>query len=432
MGHVPDLALSSTEFTNAPVPINNRISWWTIALIKIGVVLALPGFLIGAQIGHSMGLRNGMIAFFGGAAILAIIAMLTATVAAQTHLATSVITQFPFGRVGARVINLILGITLIGWFAVTAEIFGSTLAQMATSILTIHIPEKVGTVIGGLLMVGTTMFGFKAISRLADLAVPLLLILLLVITWLAIRDHSLATLLAYRGTGQTSIGVSISAVVGGASVGTIIFPDIARFARSANHGRGAAVFTYGLCLPLMFVMVAVASVATGERNIMVLMLALGLGGITLAFLVFKAWTTNVANLYSSSLFFSTLLPRFRFRFVVLGVGALGIASATLGLTQHFVPFLLVLGITIPPIAGIYVTDYQLRGRRLDIAVLASNPKIGIPAFCAWGGGIAIAGLSSSNSVLTLTSIPSCDSIIVAAALYAALHFCTQGRSRLAT
>lgn len=415
------------EFTHAPVPPEQRIAWWTIALVKIGIVLALPGFLVGVQIGSSMGLRNGAIAFFAGAAILAAIASLTATVAAKSHLSTSMITQFPFGRIGARAINLILAVSLIGWFAVTAELFGDTLAQMLSATWEVQISSRVFTFAGGVLMVATTMFGFKAISRLADLAVPLLLLLLVIITWLAIKDHSLSELLAYGGNGTASaLGIGISAVVGGPSVGTIIFPDIARFARSANHGRFAAVFTYTVCLPVMFMMVAIASIATKESNLMMLMLALGLGGVALLFLVFKAWTTNVGNLYSSSLFFSALIRTAPFRLIVLGVGALGTLGALFGLTQYFVPFLLVLGVSIPPIAGIYVTDFFLRGQVFDVDDLKIRPAIGVPAFIAWAAGIGTATLSI-RGVLTLTGIPSCDSILVAAATYLAIVFFSRRR-----
>ncbi len=406
---------NNAEFTHSPVPQDRMINAWQIALIKIGIVIALPGFMAGAQIGYQMGLTRSTLTFFAGSFILAALAAATATVGARSHLPTSMITQFAFGRIGSRVINLILGISLLGWFGVTAELFGNTLAKVVADLWQVEPGEIVFTLVGGSLMVLTTIFGFKALSKLANLAVPVLFVGLLIISYLACRDKSLASLLV-APLGATSLGVGISAIVGGPSVGTVIFPDLVRFAKSVNHGRAAAVMSYGIGFPLILVFVALASIATGQKDLLLIMIGLGLGVPALLFLVFTAWTTNAGNLYSSSLFISNLLPRAPYRQIVLGAGMVGVAIALLKLTENFIPFLVALGISIPPIAGIYVADFFLRDQKLDVSRLPASPAIRPTAFMAWGLGILVAYLALKD-VLILTTIPSVDSILVAALGY---------------
>lgn len=409
------------EFTGSRVPDDQTTSGWRIALIKIGIVIALPGFLTGAEIGFQLGLANAAVAVIGGCLVLAALCSLTGTVAAKSRLPTAVITQFAFGRVGAKMVNLILAITLIGWFAVTLELFADTLGKIFTATPAVEFGGTAFVLGGGLLMMLTTIFGFKALTKLSNLAVPLMFLVLVVMAYLTAAGSSLEQLLSAPG-GTTSLGFAISAVVGGPAAGTVIFPDIARFARSPNHGRVAACISYGVGMPLILLLVGITAIATGEKDLVMIMLGLGLGVPALIFLIFTAWTTNAGNLYSGSLFLSTILFRLPHNYIVVIGGILGICFALFGLTDHFIPFLVALGIAVPPIAGIYVTDFFLRGQKLDIDELSTNSIIRVPAFICWGCGIVIA-LMSARGLLTITSVPACDSILVSASLFFVIkHF----------
>jgi cytosine permease len=64
--------------------------------------------------------------------------------------------------------------------------------------------------------------------------------------------------------------------------------------------------------------------------------------------------------------------------VTMIVGVIGTVLSALGVLQFFVPFLTVLGVTIPPIAGIMVVDYfLLRRYREELDESASHG--GLPA-----------------------------------------------------
>ena len=108
---------------------------------------------------------------------------------------------------------------------------------------------------------------------------------------------------------------------------------------------------------------------------------------------------NNLNLYSSSLGFSTLVHALRMK---RGVAVdrvrltwwVGIAStllSTLGILDHFIGFLVLLGVAIPPIAGIMLVDYYLlrrdrealRRARLTDALPVDSERLNPVALAAW-------------------------------------------------
>lgn len=420
------------EFVDAPVPRGQATTGWRIALVKIGVVIALPAFLTGAEIGSRLGLVESCLAIVGGCALLAGLCSMTGTVAARCRLPTAVITQFAFGRYGAKLVNLALAVTLIGWFSVTVELFATSI-RSAFPVAGDSQWQRPGWILlGGALMVLTTIFGFRALTRLSALAVPVLFLALAGMAWHTAANAGLRDLLEMPSR-SISLGVAISAVVGGAAAGTVIFPDLARFARSTGHGRWAAVVSYGIGMPLVLAMVAVTATATGENDLVLILSGLGFGIGAAVFLVLVAWTTNAGNLYSGSLFLSAIFSQTSHRYLVLLGGGGGVCLALLGLTGHFIDFLVALGIAIPPIAGIYVTDYFLRGGDFDVRLLERNAAVRLPALFGWASGAGVAFWSARGAVV-LTGIPACDSILVSALIHALLsigpHLVARLRRRL--
>ena len=411
-----------TEYSRAAVPASARVSGWRVALIKLGIVIALPGFIMGAQIGATLGLKLGGISVLIGGAMLMIMAMLTGTVAARSGLSTSLITQFAFGRFGGRFVNAVLAATLLGWFGVTAQIFGESLQSIMTSLHMTVWPAQVYIILGGGLMVLTTIFGFSALQKLSDIAIPLLLIVLLLATYRSLQIQPLDHLLALAGP-QSKLGIGISAVVGGLATSICVFPDLSRFARSPGQARLAAGLTFGLGLPFILILAAITSIVAGERDIILILTTLGLGLPALLLLVFKAWATNSGNLYSASLGMATIFRKFTQAHIVIGGGTIGVVLAALGITTHLIPFLLVLSICIPSIAGIYVADFfLLRAGQYDLEQLTREKPVAYQAFAAWAIGIAVA-TATSHGLITLSGMPAADSILISFGLYLLLTKC---------
>ena len=401
------------DYDRSAVPDEKTVSGWHIALIKTGIVIALPAFFTGAEIGTALGLADACLVIIAAAFLLALLGALTGTVGASSRLSTSMILQFSFGPVGAKVVNLILALTLLGWFGVTAALFGHTLNDLAGRALTIQTAPAVYMLLGGLLMIGTTVFGFKALQKLSDLVVPLLLVGLVLVACIASQQGELRSIMSAPGDGSLSMGLGISALVGGMVVGVTIFPDLARFAHSSVHGQAAAGLSYGLAVPFVLVTVSIPSIITGEKDLLLIMLSLGLGVSALLALIITAWTTNAGNLYSSSLVLATIFQAAEKWKICVVAGLIGTAFAVSGITDLFLPFLVLLGVSIPPIAGIYLADFFfIQNKHYDPVKLQTMPPVHIKAFVAWLLGITIASMTAKD-IFSLTGIPSCDAVFTA-------------------
>ncbi len=404
------------DFSTAPVPDSATVSGMRVALIIIGIGIALPGFLMGVQIGTALGLKGAALAFIVGGIILAIVASFTALVGARARLSTYMLVQFAFGVSGAKLVNTVFAATMFGWFGVNAALFGDAMVATVDQLYHASGGWSYYVIVGSALMVLTTIFGFKALDRLSLMAVPLLIIILVTIMGMAL---TMATPDIFQSpvTPSMSIGLAISAVVGGNMVGAATVPDLTRYISSRRGAVGSMVASYGIGVPVILLSAAIPSLVTGQSDLMKIFLSLGLGIPALFVLIFSTWTSNAANVYGSGLSLAATFKTTKPWKLTVAAGVLGTLVALSGIIHIFIPFLVTLGVFIPPVAAIYVTDYYLIARRIyDVNDLKHRPAIRWPAFAAWilGGSV---GMSTAYDLWTLTTIPACDSLLIAGGCY---------------
>jgi cytosine permease len=154
-----------------------------------------------------------------------------------------------------------------------------------------------------------------------------------------------------------SAEMAISVVIGSYIIGIVVLPDMMRYARSAGHAILAAVFSLMVALPLVLSAAAFITAAGGPKDLVQLVLALGLGAIALIVLTFASWTNNANNLYSSSLVFAAIIPSIPKWKLVVVAGILGPVLALLPVLDYYLPFLLAVSILFPPLVGIYASDF---------------------------------------------------------------------------
>ncbi len=404
------------EFSVEAVPQEETVHGLRVALVLIGIAITIPAFLTGSELGLAMGLRKVAVAIPIGALFLCIIGCFAATIAAQSRLTTYMIIQFSFGSHGAKLVNLVISITIFGWFSVTASFFGESIQRAMSDIWELNPNLSLLIIVGSGLVVLTTVFGFKALDKLALMTVPLLFGALIWLVYVALGDASISSLDEYSNDAMT-LGQGITAVIGGFIVGAVIMPDYCRYVRNTAHGLLASVVHFGLAYPFILLMLAVVSIDSGERNFINVMTAMGFGVMGLLVLIFATWTTNSGNLYSNALVLKTIFTRVPQWLIVVAAGTLGTLLAVGGITHYFIDFLLFLGISIPPIAGIYIADYFfVHNRNYRVENLARQPKIAYPAFIAWILATLVAWMTT-NDMFSLTTIPACDAILTAFVLY---------------
>ncbi|RMF10066.1 MAG: cytosine permease [Alphaproteobacteria bacterium] len=404
------------DYSKKPVPDTRTVSGIRVALVIIGISIALPAFVAGIQIGSAVGLTHAIIAFFAGGLILTILGVLTSVVGARARLTTYMLVQFSFGPQGARLVNFILAATMFGWFGVNASLFGKATATTMEAIYGYGGLEDLYVAIGGALMVVTTIFGFRALDKLSLFAVPVLLAILVGIMALSVTGTDPATLFA-TARGDMTLGLAISATAGGMMAGVVTMPDLARYLAGKAQAVIAMVLAFALGGPTILLTAAVPSLATGQSDLLLILLSLGFGVPALFLLIFATWTSNAANVYSSGLSLAATFPGVHRWKLTVAAGAAGTLLAIAGIMDHFVPFLVGLGVTIPPVAGIYVAHfYFVAHQRYDLAILSTLPPVRWRAFVGWAAGVAVGCLGAYGGV-TLTTIPALDSLLVSGALY---------------
>ncbi len=415
--------------SRTPVDPGEAVSGVQIGVVLIGISITLPLMYSAGELAQGVGFSRAVVATVIGALILSLMSIPAAIVGAKTRLSSYMIIEHTFGYAGAKVINLGFGIFLLGWYAVTAELFGRTLYLAASDMTNLMVPEWAYTVASSAIVTVTTIYGFKAIDRLALVAVPFLLLALVVLVFLSLRETSLTELAALPAAGGIDLPTAISAVIGAAIVGVVLTPDLTRYARNTRDCFTASFIGQGGGMTIAYVVGMIPVLVWNELEPMNYMLLLGFGAFALAVLVFATWTTNVINLYSTALAARASLPVGRYRSMVILLGVLGTAAAIVGISDNLIEFLVVMGLLVPPIAGVYLSDFFLFKRRdFSPAHLAGRPAVRVNAvLVALGTGLLSAWMFYNDA--SLTSIGALDSLFLSVAAYCLLEVVTRARPR---
>ncbi len=418
--------MDSDASARTPVADAETVSGFQVGIVIVGISITLPLLYSAGELVRGIGLSRAMIASVAGALILSIMSVPAAVVGARTRLSSYMIIEHTFGFVGAKFVNFWFGLFLLGWYAVTAELFGRTLFLAAGELTALTMPEWPYTVVSSAVVTITTIYGFKAIDRLALVAVPFLLLALIAVVVKSLQQTSFSDLLLIEGAG-IDMPTAISAVVGAAIVGVVLMPDLTRYTRNTRDCIIASFLGQGGGITIAYILGMIPVLVWNELEPMTYMLVMGFGAFALAVLVFATWTTNVVNLYSTALAARASVPLGDYRSLVIVGGIVGTIAALVGIADHLIDFLITLGLLVPPVAGVYLCDFFLLNRTdLSASRLESRPAIRINAVIA-GIGSGLLATWMYYSELSITSIGSIDSLLISIIVYLALE---KGRTML--
>ncbi|MDA0992998.1 MAG: cytosine permease [Proteobacteria bacterium] len=412
--------MNSDASSRTPVPKSEAVSGFQIGVVIIGISITLPLMYSAGELAQGVGFSRAMIAVVAGAIILSLMSVPASIVGVRTRLSSYMIIEHTFGYAGAKFVNFWFGLFLLGWYAVTAELFGRTLFLAANELTPLSLGEPVYTMLSSILVIATTIYGFRAIDRLALIAVPFLLLALASVVIISLRQSNFADLLVVEGIGM-DMPTAISAVVGAAIVGVVLMPDLTRYARNTRDCVVASFLGQGGGIIIAYVFGMIPVLVWNELEPMTYMFMVGFGGLALAVLVFATWTTNVINLYSTALAARASVPIGNYRLVVIISGILGTAAAVIGVADHLINFLVVLGLLVPPIAGVYLCDFFVLGRTdFSPKHLENRPAVKVNAMIAGiGSGIIATWMYFSD--YSLTTVAPIDSLIIALVVYLGLE-----------
>jgi len=352
---------------------------YRIALILLGIIVT-PVVLSSPTLGSGLTLGRAVSAIIVGSAILLVIAATTLSIGQHARQPTYDIVRFPFGAQGAKAINVLLAISLFGWTAVTANGFGIAARSLLAKVFNVNVPLPALVVLGCVIFVASTAFGFENLGKVAQFAVPVIAVILAFILYQAL--HSSLQML--DPATPVRWGVAVSSVVGTAIVLVVTAADFGSFTRNRRQAILGAILAFGIAYPCLYIAAAIPSGLTGRSTLIdaMTMIASALPAIVL--LIFASVTANAGNIFQGTLAISTLVRSVQKWQITVAIGIAAAIVGSFNIAAWLPTFLLFLGIAAPPVAGIYIADFFLNRRRgYDSAVLETQPAIKLRTFGAW-------------------------------------------------
>ncbi len=350
-----------------PIPASERKSWPGVAFIWAGSCICVPALMVGA--GITMGLTFGQaaLAMFIGYAVCVVMMILMSILAADRGIPAVVGASSAFGTIGGqKLISAIIAFCFTCWFGFQAVVCGEAFAAIMQSIGW-NLPGPVSTVIWGVIMCLTAVFGYNWIEKLNIVAVPALILIMIYAVVVVFSDPSSAAAISAHAPAQpASMIASIGTAIGGFASGAALSGDVTRYCKSRKDviiSSIVGVIPLGVGTMLVGSVLAIHSGALGmdTGSIVKMLASVGSPILGMLVLVLATWTTNVSNAYSSGFALLGLCgakdknrPWF-----TLAAGLVGTLLAVLGITNYFNAFLNILSVFIPPIVGVIAIDYFL-------------------------------------------------------------------------
>ncbi len=398
-----------TEHTNdyavQRVPEGGRKGFFSVAMVSAGFCICMSGLMTGASFAMGLTLKQAIIASIIGNLILALYGGALGHAGAKEGVATSMLARVSFGFHGSKIISLIVAITMAGWYAFQCGFFGQTInAMFPEGGVIVAVP--VAAAWGGILMLLSAYFGYKGLDVLSKVVVPLISAVAVIGVILTVNaNDGWANIAAMEPSEPMTLAAGIVAVVGSFAGGASAQADITRYAKNTKVAWGGTIFGYMLANTFIILAGFITTRGTGAESLPHAMLALGMGFPALLVLIGAQWTTNDNNLYTSSLGFCNIITKLTKKQLVLIIGIVATILGAAGAINYFVNWLVILGIGLPPMAGIIAADYLIIHKQhypLDCGDKYCNWNI--VAFVSWAIACIVGycvswGVASINSLV---------------------------------
>lgn len=404
--------MNDSEFTQSSVPASQKKNFWEICVVWIGYVFVVTGMQVGGTMGTSTDFATLLKALAVGSVVLLVLGTFMGLIALKTGNTFGMLCRYAFGKIGSNVISLMIVVTLIGWFSVDAYMIGQ-----ASNALFPALPIIPIAIVAGIAMTATALFGMKWMSKLSDIAVPLVLIFGIISIVLSVKSTGgLTGLFAIQPKNPLSFNTLVSLSIGSFVCGAVSFtPDVLRFAKNKKQTLIIMFLAMMIANPLMIILGAVGSIATGYSDITFVLAAQGLLAPAFIVMILNIWSTAQGCVYSGSL---SLANTFRIdrKVLVIGFGLAGTIGAVIGFYNYFGTFINFLATTIPALGGVFIADYLVKYRKGYPSLDGDDiPAVNWGAFIAWGLGIATNyvhfGITQVNCIIVAAVIEAVFAVI---------------------
>lgn len=413
--------IKTDDYPLSRVPQEKKVPFFSVAIVYMGALTSLDQFMLGAVLGNSMTLADAFTALFVASIIFCVVTYGLGVAGMREGVSGSLLARWcGFGRLGSALVGIVVAVSLLGWFGIQNAIFAKS--------LDFALGHKLGfslaAILSGSLLTILVAFGFKALRIAARVSVPIFILLVAYISFKTLTGHNISDISQLTAVGDTlSTAEGITIVMGGAIMASLVTPDLTRYSKNSKHVLGVIFIgiIVGKCT-INGLAILIAKILGTADVVSIMFQAVGITGLMVV--VFSTLKVNDLNLYCSSLSIVNAVEgltgkKLKYLSTTLVIGGLGTTLSVLGILDKFVDFLTVLGVVLPPIIGIMLTDYYvLRSHRkiLDMSRLegklpdeTQTPVIGWVAIISSIIGSIIGvviewGISTINSLLAASLI----------------------------
>lgn len=382
---------SESDYEFSAVPMDKRKSFFSLTIVWTGFVFVITSMMAGGGLAVGLDFQNILLATLLGNLFLSAIAILVSIIASRTGLTFALITRYSFGTKGTRLASLFVPIVNLGWYTIQSATYGHFIAQIFGLG---DLGESICMMASALLMGVFALIGINAITILGYIAIPAIIFLSL-----ATAVKSVGVVGAFEVVASFIPSGSVGGIAGGITIviGTWILStatciaDIMRYAKNTKQAILSALIGLVGGNSLLIICGAIAAIAVGDSDLTAVLLTLGLVIPSLILMTTNIFTTNASNIYSTSLNLSIAFRMDRKKLI----SVILIISALLTLTKPYqidslFGFLNLLGVIVPPLAGIILSDYYIVHRckypELGNADIADWNMV---SWLTWGISLAI-------------------------------------------
>ena len=332
------------------VPMEERKSWADVAMIQAGIMICVPSLMLGGILAESMPMSQAIWSGVIGYAVIVALMIFCGIMGSDLGVPTCVVASGVFGKQGSsKLISALFMISMIGWFAVQNGVCGSAFSNLIEASTGVKIPIPVSTVVWGIIMLVTAVYGINAL------------------------DIGCVVAIQRFGTGNLSMTIEDPAMsfadgvvltISFMATGALNAPDFTRYQRTRKDtvlSSAIGVMPAGMA---MLILGAVMTRIAQQYDISLVFSNIGLPFLGMVVLILATWTTNTTNAYSAGLnavMVFNLKESGRSMATVI-LGAVGTVLAAVGVAGNFEGFLTLLGNAFMPIIALFIVEYWILGK----------------------------------------------------------------------
>lgn len=345
---------SDRDFPLDHVPESARVGLVSLAAVLLGFTFFSPTMVAGGRVAAAYSLNDFLKVMLAGNLILGLYVGVMAVIGTKTGLTSVLLSRYALGSMGAKWAGFLLGGTQLGWYAVSA----AYVAELYAAAFNMPNSYIFWAVFWSLVMGFTAVYGFKGMETISYIAIPLILVLTVWVPILGIQKAgSWSALAAIRPESSMPMTTALTIIVGTFASGGTQVTNWSRFAKSAGISFFAAMLAFFFGNGLMIFSGGIGAIAFQQPDLVEVFLQMGIIFFAMAILTVNIWTTNDAAAYAFGVAGAEFFNRPDKKPFVIGGVLIATVLAATGIYSWFIPWLVMLGIFIPPLGGTIIGDF---------------------------------------------------------------------------